>query len=125
MRLWFDRVYNDQTPPTGLIGPVTDVARFMMAYLNDGDSILWPETIALMNNTLENLSAPGESAQGLGWRARLTADGRRYLAKSGGGPGFATTFRVYPKENLGVVVMGNDSTMDRKTVADVLADMKW
>lgn len=25
MRYWFNRVYNDQTPPTGLIGPVTDI----------------------------------------------------------------------------------------------------
>ena len=25
-RYWFNRVYNDQTAPTGLIGPVTDIA---------------------------------------------------------------------------------------------------
>ena len=25
MRYWFNRVYNDQTAPTGLIGPVTDI----------------------------------------------------------------------------------------------------
>ena len=43
MRLWFDRVYNDQTPPTGLIGPVTDIGLFMMAYLNEGEPILQPK----------------------------------------------------------------------------------
>jgi len=39
MRLWFHRIYTDQTPPTGLIGPVTDIARFMIAYLNNGEKI--------------------------------------------------------------------------------------
>ena len=41
------------------------------------------------------------------------------------GPGFATIFRVYPSENLGVVVMGNDSTIDREALADVLAGVEW
>ena len=125
MRYWFNRVYNDQTPPSGLIGPVTDMALFMIAYLNDGESILQPEAISLMNNASEVLSRPGDSARGLGWQAQLTTDGRRYLTHSGGGPGFATILRVYPGENLGVVVMGNDSTIDRETLADVLADMEW
>jgi hypothetical protein len=26
MRMWFNRVYNDQTTPTGLIGPVSEAA---------------------------------------------------------------------------------------------------
>ena len=63
--------------------------------------------------------------RGLGWEAQLTADDRRYLTHSGGGPGFATIFRIYPEENLGVVVMGNDSTIDRNILADVLANMDW
>jgi len=125
MRMWLHRVFNDQTPPTGLIGPVTDVCRLMIAYLNDGNGILRAETISLMNQDLVNLSEPGESIQGLGWRVHLAVDGRRYLAHSGGGPGFATTFRVYPRENLGIVVMGNDSTIDREALADVLANVKW
>ncbi len=125
MRYWFHRIYNDQTSPTGLIGPVTDVALFMMAYLNDQESILQSETISLMNDVIGTLSHPDDSVRGLGWEAHLTTDGRRYLTHSGGGPGFATIFRVYPEENLGVVVMGNDSTIERETLADVLADMDW
>ncbi len=125
MRAWFHRVYNDQTPPTGLIGSVTDIALFMMAYLDDGGSILRSGTISLMNSAAEELSHPGDSVRGLGWQADLTTDGRRYLTHSGGGPGFATIFRVYPEEKLGVVVMGNDSTIDREILADVLANMEW
>jgi len=97
----------------------------MMAYLTDGGSILQADTISLMNNALDTLSPPEDSVRGLGWQANLTTDGRRYLTHSGGGPGFATIFRVYPDENLGVVVMGNDSTIDRELLADVLANMEW
>lgn len=124
-RYWFHRVYNDQTPPSGLIGSVMDMALFMNAYLDGGGGILQPETIALMNSATESLPQPGDSVQGLGWRAHLTAAGRRYLTHSGGGPGFATILRVYPEENMGVAVMGNDSTIDRETLADVLANMEW
>ena len=35
--LWLNRVYIDVTPSTGLIEPSTDVARFMIAYLNQGN----------------------------------------------------------------------------------------
>ena len=69
MRYWFSRVYNDQTPPTGLIGPVTDMARFMIAYLSGGEPILQPETTSTLKGAIEMLSRPGESVQGLGWRA--------------------------------------------------------
>jgi CubicO group peptidase (beta-lactamase class C family) len=125
MRYWLHRVYNDQTSPTGLIGPATDVGLFMIAYLNNERKILQPETISMINADLEALSHPGDSSQGLGWQVHMSTDNRRYLAHSGGGPGFATIFRVYPDENLGVVVMGNDSTIDRETLVDVLANMGW
>jgi CubicO group peptidase (beta-lactamase class C family) len=124
-RYWFHRVYTDPTAPTGLIGSVTDMSLFMIAYLNRGDSFLQPETVSLMNDVIENLSPSNNYVQGLGWQAHLTTDSRSYLAHSGGGPGFATIFRVYPDENLGVVVMANDSTIDREILADVLAKVDW
>ena len=124
-RLWLQRVYNDQTPPTGLIGSVTDVGHFMIAYLNNGDSLLQPETISLMNEVTENLSPANDNAMGLGWHANLSADGRRSMGHSGGGPGFATIFRVYPDENLGIAIMANDSTIDREKLADILANFEW
>jgi CubicO group peptidase (beta-lactamase class C family) len=97
----------------------------MNAYLDDDSPILRPESAAMMNAVTKQLSQPGDARRGLGWEAKLTAGGRRYLTHSGGGPGFATIFRVYPEENLGVVIMGNDSTIDRETLADVLANGNW
>ena len=122
-RLWSNRIYNDPTPPTGLIGPVTDVAKFMIAYLDENASLLRPETKALMKSALTEVVSPGDGEQGIGWWAQISGDGRRYLTHGGGGPGFATIFRIYPDEKLGVVVMANDSTIARQTLADVLADV--
>jgi CubicO group peptidase (beta-lactamase class C family) len=101
------------------------MSKFMSAYLNEGETILHPATVSIMNDSLGRLSTPGDSLRGLGWEAHLTTDGRRYLTHSGGGPGFATIFRVYPEENLGVVVMGNDSSIDRQILAEALANMDW
>jgi len=47
MRYWFHRVYNDQTSPTGLIGPVTDVALFMGAYMNSVKGLLNSGSISI------------------------------------------------------------------------------
>jgi CubicO group peptidase (beta-lactamase class C family) len=125
MRYWLNRVYNDQTPPTGLIGPVTDFALFMIAYLDDGGEILQPESVALMNSVMDELISPKEELRWLGWIARLTEDGRRFLWHGGGGPGMQSLFRVYPDEKLGVVVIGNHTTIDREGLADMLAGMAW
>jgi hypothetical protein len=50
-KLWINHVYTDQKGPTGPIGPATDTARFIMAYLNggelDGQRILSEESLAL------------------------------------------------------------------------------
>ncbi len=79
--LWFNHVYTDQKGPTGQIGPPTDTARFIIAYLNggelDGQRILLAESVAMLTN--ESHILPGktpeaadfkdyeEMYQGLGW----------------------------------------------------------
>lgn len=125
MRLWFHRVYNDQTAPSGLIGSAADIGQFMNAYLQESDILLSPDSFVTMNTIISQLHPADSSLRGLGWEARLTNDERRYLTHSGGGPGFATVMRLYPEEHLGIVVMGNDSTMDREALADVLANFEW
>ena len=43
----------------------------------------------------------------------------------GGGPGFGTAMRVYPREGLGVVVLTNDMTTDTDAILDLAAEVKW
>ena len=127
--LWLNRVYTDALPPSGLIGPAPDVARLLLAFLHggelDGARILSPQSVATMTAIPGGPAAtPGTvkvsgSQHGLGWL--FVADrSRLWLQHDGGGPGFATTMRLYPEEDLGIVIMANGTDLDRDTLAGLL-----
>jgi CubicO group peptidase (beta-lactamase class C family) len=120
--LWLNRFYIDATPSTGLIGSAPDVARFMLAYLNDGmldgEAILRPDTISLLTDM------PPIDGRGLGWAIGET-DGERYLEHMGGGAGFATTMRIYPDSGLGIAILSNGTDLDRTGLADLLHSLDW
>lgn len=120
--LWFNRVYVDVTPSTGLIGPGADVARLMLAYLNqgalEGAEILKAETVQMMNQT-----APIDGI-GLSWFVRRGPQGLS-LQHAGGGPGFASLMRLYPEKGLGLALLANGTELDRDKLADLLAGVNW
>ncbi|NJC98868.1 MAG: beta-lactamase family protein [Anaerolineae bacterium] len=120
--LWLNRVYIDATPSTGLIGPSTDVARFMLAYLNrgslDGNLLLQPESISMLTET------PPSDGHGLGWAIGET-NGTHYLEHAGGGPGFAAIMRLYPELRIGFAILSNGTDLDRGGLMDLLAKMEW
>ena len=120
--LWFNRTYMDANPPSGLIGSARDVTRFMLAYLaggeQNGEPVLSAEVVWAM--TYEGRA----KGRGLGW-AVGEERGRPYLQHPGGGPGFATILRLYPRERLGVVVLANGTDLDYDGVARLLASAPW
>lgn len=134
--IWMDPVFADALPPTGLYGPVSDTARLVAAFLNEGElggqRILAPETVAMMLHDSHlagkgrELSAPGIK-QGLGWQVyeNYRNSGRTLFEHSGGGPGFAAFMRIYPAEELGVVIQSNGTYLDREGVADLFASLDW
>jgi CubicO group peptidase (beta-lactamase class C family) len=131
-RMWFNRFYADSDPPTGLIGPATDLARFTAAYLNggelDGARILSPETVALMTNeghvAAVNTGQTDTPVQGLGWEIQPLGESQ-CLEHGGGGPGFGSAMRLYPDESLAVIVLANDTTYDRDIILDMVASLEW
>jgi CubicO group peptidase (beta-lactamase class C family) len=136
--LWFNHVYTDQKGPTGPIGPPTDTARFLMAYLNGGElddqRILSEESVAMLTNDSHIL--PGntpeaadfkdydEMYQGLGWAYVVEGDDF-FIAHSGGGPGFAANMRLYPDRDLGIVVLANGTYLAREEIFDLVASLDW
>jgi len=120
--LWLHRVYIDATPSTGLIGSAPDVARLMIAYLNrgtlDGNLILNPESVSTMTETTPI------DGHGIGWWVG-DSNGERYLEHMGGGPGFATTMRIYTNIGLGIAILANGTDLDRTGLADLLASIDW
>lgn len=133
-RMWLNRFYANSAPPTGLIGPATDAARFAAAMLNGGElegrRILSPESVRAM---IHDSHVPGQGGEadiypgmryGLGWH--IVPEGERLRAQHrGGGPGFGSEMRLYPDEGLGLVVIANDTTYDRDAILDLAARLDW
>ena len=117
-RYWLNKVYIDATPSSGLLGSVNDVAQLTQALLAQTD-LLTPESYALM---LPQGDTPTERP--LGWAEFNTGD-RLWLQHRGGGPGFATILRLYPKENLGIVIMANSTNLPAEKLANAFASLDW
>jgi CubicO group peptidase (beta-lactamase class C family) len=133
-RMWLKPFYANSAPPTGLIGPAPDAARFVAAILSggelDGERILAPETVRMM---IHDSHVPGRGGEadtypgmryGLGWHI-VPERGRLRIQHRGGGPGFGSEMRLYPDEGLGMVVMANDTTYDRDAILDLAAQLDW
>lgn len=131
-KIWFNRFYADSDPPTGMIAPATDVIRFILAYLNggelDGVRILSPETVNMMSSESHIAAAnKGQSDRpisGLGWAIYPQGD-RLFLGHGGGGPGFGSLICLNPQESLGMLVVANDTTYDKKKIIELLIGLDW
>jgi CubicO group peptidase (beta-lactamase class C family) len=141
-RIWFKRGHPDFIGAAGVIGPAGDLARFVMAFLDDGEldgvRILSPESVDMMTND-GHITAKGGPASfykgvehGLGWW--IWPDGDRVrIMHSGDGPGFSNIMQLYPEEHLGVIVQGNEwaygvafrGTSPRDSVAHLAASLDW
>ena len=116
--LWFNPVYVDVTPSTGLIGSVNEAALLVIALLERSE-LLTPTSHDLL---LPSGSNPSERP--LGW-ATFNNSGRLWVQHSGGGPGFATVMRLYPDENLGIVIMSNNTDLPREALVEAFASLEW
>jgi CubicO group peptidase (beta-lactamase class C family) len=116
--LWFNPVYIDATPSTGLLGSVSEAALLAKALLGQED-ILTPESHALL---LPKGTAPTERP--LGWAEYNNSD-RLWVQHRGGGPGFATIMRLYPDEDLGIVIMANNTNLQSEALVEAFASLDW
>lgn len=115
---WFNPLYIDPTPSAGLIGSANDAALLAQALLSQAD-ILKSESHRLL---LPKGLAPNERP--LGW-AEYNTSGRLWVQHSGGGPAFATIMRLYPSEDLSIVIMANSTNLPRGKLADAFASLDW
>jgi CubicO group peptidase (beta-lactamase class C family) len=129
-RLWFERVYPDQSGPSGLIGPASDMARFMAAMLAggvlDGTRILSEASANAMARSVIDARvspAPGNGFDfGLGWFVHDGA-GRESLSHGGQGMGMSSLMTLYPEESLGILVVGNSTYLGRDFGASAVASL--
>ena len=109
----------------GLIGPATEVIRFVQMHLNggelDGVRILSRRSVTHMQEM--QMSTKGEPlGYGLSWF--VDTDGERsYVEHGGGGHGLWDLMRLYPKEGVAIVMMSNGRGFDRGRVLDAAANV--
>ncbi|MBI9050234.1 MAG: serine hydrolase [Anaerolineaceae bacterium] len=130
-KLWFNLVLADSNPPTGLIGPAEDLARFELAYLNDGEldgqRILSQASVQRMSHESYisiNNKQKEQDAQGLGWNI-CGQQQNLCLERTGGGPGFGNAIRILPERNLGFVLTANSTMIDREAIMDLAMSLDW
>jgi CubicO group peptidase (beta-lactamase class C family) len=143
-RMWFQHGNADFTGAAGVRGPTSDAARFVMAFLNDGEldgeRILSPESVTMMFHQGHIAPQGGQTASlykgvihSLGWM--IWPDGERLrIMHPGSVPmGFSATMHFYPEERLGIIIHGNEwsygvnffgvSIMD--SIVRLAANMDW
>jgi CubicO group peptidase (beta-lactamase class C family) len=82
-----------------------DMAKFMIAHLDNGGPLLKPETARLMQ-TAQNFSVPNINQMALGFYEDWV-NGRRALGHGGDTVYFHTDLKIFPAEKLGVFVSVN------------------
>lgn len=116
----FNRFLIDGAPYGGLLGPVVELGGFLGAYLSNGGfrgrRLLEPSSVTEMtapqlDNNGEELSTGGRAETehvGLGWH--LAGDGEiRSCYHIGGGGGYRSELRIYPRLGRGICVMSNET----------------
>jgi D-alanyl-D-alanine carboxypeptidase len=126
-RMWLAPLYTDYTPPTGLIGTGRDLARFGQAFLAggeiDGRRILRPETAAMLLNDDYGADNQSDGARvGFGWHWWDTAP-IPFKGHGGGGPGFGAQIAVFQDQRMVIVILANDTLIDRVGLTNLVASV--
>jgi CubicO group peptidase (beta-lactamase class C family) len=103
------RDYNlDTAAIGGLVGSAVEFAPFLIAHLNEGRGILSANSTRQMQTMVAHGQAGFEAkvGMGLGWKIGQ-AEGRTFLNHEGGGAGFTSETRLYPQDQIGLVMLMN------------------
>jgi CubicO group peptidase (beta-lactamase class C family) len=122
---WMNRIHVFAPAGGGLIGPVTEVIRFLGMHLNGGEfegvRILSPESVSLMQEM--QISTKGTPLGfGLGWEVFDQTE-HPHAQHPGGGVGIQTLMRLYPNEGLAITIMSNLQGYDHVQVVDAAANV--
>ena len=124
-RMWLNPLNTDYTGPTGILGTGEDLARFGQAFL-DGcigkDSrILQATTCAkMLDDGYGGNDGPDKDRMGLGWHWWDTVP-IPFKGHGGGGPGFGAQLAIFPAQKMVVVILANDTLIDRVGLTQLVA----
>ncbi len=89
-----------------------ELVRFGMFHLKDHLKDQRPILTDATIDAMQRVETPGDTASGysLGWSI-FTEQGYRVVSHTGGMPGVSTTLKLFPEEDVAVVVLANASTV--------------
>lgn len=114
----------------GLVGSAVEFAPFLIAHLNEGRGILSADSTRQMQTIVARGQAGFEAkvGVGLGWKIGQV-DGRAFLNHEGGGAGFTSETRLYPQDQIGVImlmnVMGGKISQLAHRVCEMIRQSQW
>jgi len=101
-------LYSFPNYPDGLVRTsVREFARFLIANLNAGASILEPAALDEIFSVQFEESDEGDRWQGLAWYGEEDDQGRTVWSHSGGDPGVSTYAAIRPADGVGVAAFAN------------------
>ena len=115
----------DGAPYGGLVGPVTDMLSLGRAMLaggcTTGRRLLDASTVRLALAHARSRN-DGPFPVGLGWHLG-EANGEKYANHIGGGLGFRSELRIYPRLGCAVAVIANETSFDTSALAELVASV--
>lgn len=130
-RIWFQPLYTNYTPSTGLSGTSEEMARIGLLFLQKGilnkQRILTKDSINKMlisYNPDELGNSYNDELYGLGWKT-WKINNQIVYGHGGGGPGFGALLVIIPERELVIAINANDTNLNRSALAVMLASFKW
>lgn len=130
-RIWFQPLYTNYTPSTGLSGTSEEMARIGLLFLQGGifnnQRILTENSINKMlisYNPDELGNSYNDELYGLGWKT-WKINNQIVYGHGGGGPGFGALLVIIPECELVIAINANDTNINREALVKMLASFKW
>jgi CubicO group peptidase (beta-lactamase class C family) len=116
-RMWLNKLYTDYTGPTGLLGTGEDLARFGQAFLDgcngkDGPILRASTCATMLDEGYGGNDGPDQDRMGLGWHWWDNVP-IPFKGHGGDGPGFGAQLAIFPAQKMVVVILANDTLIDR------------
>ncbi|MBF9016863.1 MULTISPECIES: serine hydrolase [unclassified Oceanispirochaeta] len=131
-RMWFEPVYTDYTPSTGLSGTAENLAKFgyflMEAEGLEGQQIENKELLKEMQRpfTKNELERKYRKIKQFGYGLKVwKMTGSRVYGHSGGGPGYAAILAFVPEKNLVIAVNANDTNLKKIEILKAVMEIDW
>ena len=108
----------------GLVSSIDDMAKFLAAF--NGNKLFSEETKKLFFNKPSIpvhswMTSQEETTFGIGWY-HIHDKGKFFYQHQGVGPGFRTIMRIYPKEDVSIIILTSQTSVDIDVWADKLIE---